>query len=550
MSRTGNERCDILLIGFEGQENLGLRSISAYLDHNGITAGIAPLQELTREEILEYIRVAEPKLVGFSLIFQRMLGDYANLIAFLRANSVNAHLTVGGHYPTFEYEFMLESIPGLDTVVRHEGEETLLELYRNLHRPDRWPEIMGIAFRKNGRVIATPKRPLIADLDLLPFPARKADGASHRGIGIRSIAGSRGCYYDCSFCSIHEFYRRSGPTRRSRSPRHIVQEMKALFDDMGVRIFIFQDDDFFMPGKINRQKQDALLDELESAGLHDQILWRVSCRVDDIDERLLRKMKRYGLASVYLGIESGSEQGLKTFNKRYKGVDVCNALSVLREIDMPFEFGFMMFEPYSTHQTVRDNIDFLKRMGEYSDALVHFCKMSPYAGTAIARRLIQEGRLQGTAACPDYRFQDPRLDLLQTFFAQTFNFRNFDDHGLVERLRFAKFDATVVEKFFAGRFDAAAYRSRVRELIRACNESALETMSMAAAFMESHSLQEVIDNWNIFEDLHLNEKYTEQVISKALDALLHEFCLETSPGKIQASLASWPPLDRQAPVCL
>lgn len=528
MSSSEKGNCDVLLIGYEGQENLGLRSVAAFLAKRALRVEIAPLQDMTREQVLARVRKAKPRIVGLSLIFQRMLEDYESLITYLRANGVDSHITVGGHFPTFEYEYMLSSLPGLDTVICGEGEETLLELYRKLDEPEQWPSILGLAFRRKGKIVATPQRPLISDLDGLPFPVRRRRGPTHRGIGIRSIAGSRGCYYDCTFCSIHEFYRRKGPTRRTRSPRNLASEMEMLYRDLGVRIFIFQDDDIFMRGKRHRAWLEALLEELTDRGLHDEILWRISCRVDDVDSGLLDRMKAAGLAGVYLGIESGSEQGLKAFRKRYHVVDVKRTLETLKELDMPFEFGFMLFEPYSTHESVRENIEFLRSIGDYGNSLVHFCKMSPYSGTPIALQLAAEGRLEGTVSCPDYRFLDTRLDLLQTFFSQTFNFRNFDDEGLVERLRFAKFDACVVEKFFPGQVDAPKYRESVNELIKASNEAAIETMSLAATFVQEHPLEEIVDHWNILEELYVEEKAVEREITSALDGLMTAHGFEAS----------------------
>jgi radical SAM superfamily enzyme YgiQ (UPF0313 family) len=538
MSFTDNSFCDVLLVGYEGQENLGLRSVAAFLEHANIRVEILPLQVATREQILTRIKQTDPKLIGFSLIFQRMLEDYSQIISFLRDNGVNAHITVGGHFPTFEYEYMLLTIPGLDSVVRHEGEETLFELYQQLDSPKKWSLIKGLAFRKDGNICTTAIRPLIADLDTLPFPTRMHKGATHRGIGIRSIAGSRGCYYDCTFCSIHEFYRRKGPTRRTRTPKKLVQEMESLFENHGVRIFIFQDDDIFMRGKKHRKWLHEFLDELETKNLHDKILWRISCRIDDVDKHLLNKMKSYGLISVYLGIESGSEDGLSTFNKRYKVSDIIRTLSLLKELELEFEFGFMLFEPYSTHKTIRENINFLKTIGDYGDSLVHFCKMSPYAGTAIAKKLIKENRMEGTVACPDYRFLDPRIDLLQTFFSQTFNFRNFDDRGLVERLRFAKFDACVVEKYFSEKYDVQSYRTSIRELIKMSNESALETMSLAANFTAAYSFEKIIDHWHVLEEIRQKELRFEQIISNTLDELMNKYGFQAALDPSEIGLAS------------
>lgn len=528
MSRRG---LDVLLVGFEAQENLGLRSIAAFLARAGVRVGIQPLQETKRDRILEGIRRDAPRIVGFSLIFQRMLPEFAGLIGYLRERGVTAHFTMGGHFPTFAYAHVLRRIAGLDTVVRHEGEETLLALLRTLDDPASWARVPGLAFRRNGRIHASAPRPLLPDLDVLPFPLRDRAGPTHRGIGIRSIAASRGCYYDCSFCSIHEFYAGSpGRKRRCRSPDNVLAEMRRLHDALGVRIFIFQDDDVFMRAPHHRRWMMDFLAGLERTGLARRILWRISCRVDDVDRDLLARMRVAGLVSVYLGIEAGNDRSLRTFNKRYRVSDVHRALKVLRSLDLPYEFGFMLLEPNSTLETVRENIEFLRTVGAEGRALVHFCKMAPYAGTPIARRLETEGRLEGTLDAPDYRFRDPRLDFLQLFYSRTFNFRNFDDAGLVERLRFAKFDACVVERWFSDRYDAAAYSEDVRELIRRANASAVETMSLAAHFVEERDPERILAAFGLLDELGAAEAQTEAEITRALDEVMARYGFRASPA--------------------
>ncbi len=226
--------------------------------------------------------------------------------------------------------------------------------------------------------------------------------------------------------------------------------MEELFHELDVRIFVFQDDDFQMKSRTHRQWVETFLGELDARKLANKILWRISCRIDNLDRTMLLRMRDSGLAGVYLGIESGSNQELMTFNKHYRVDDVYRALDMLSEIELPYEYGFMILEPYSTIDTVRENINFLKQVGQDGGSLVNFCKTAPYAGTPITQRLIADGRLDGTLASPDYRFLDPRLDLLQLFLSQTFNFRNFSDRGLVERLRFAKFDCAVLASILRG----------------------------------------------------------------------------------------------------
>jgi radical SAM superfamily enzyme YgiQ (UPF0313 family) len=348
--------------------------------------------------------------------------------------------------------------------------------------------------------------------------------ATHRGLGISTMLASRGCHYDCSFCSIHQFYGESpGPRRRTRSPDNVASEMERLFRDRGVRLFIFEDDDLFMRGHRQRQWINDWVWALRDRGIADRILWRVSCRVDDIDAQPIARMMEAGLISVYLGIEAGNAEGLRVFNKHYSVQDVLLALGTLRELDMPFEFGFMILHPESTFESIREDIDFLKEIGHDGSANVTFTKTMPYAGTALAHRLAQEGRLKGSVAAPDYGYRDPRLELLQIFFSSAFHFRNFHEEGLSERLRMAKFDALVTHKFFSDSYDTLAYREAVGELIQRSNQLALETMSVGVRFMAARTEEQILANWPLVQHLVRQEKAGEAQLSAALDRLLAHY---------------------------
>ena len=111
-----------------------------------------------------------PVLIGFSIVFQWALDAFGELAASLRKAGVTAHFTCGGHYPSLCPERILRQIPQLDSVVRFEGEETLTELLDALLSPERWSSILGLAFRRDGNVILSPPRPLIENLDALPWP--------------------------------------------------------------------------------------------------------------------------------------------------------------------------------------------------------------------------------------------------------------------------------------------------------------------------------------------------------------------------------------------
>lgn len=527
MKKKDSSNCDILLVGYEEIENLGLRSIAAFLNNKNISVKIEPYAESLKENILLSIKENRPKLVGFSLIFQRMLFDFADLVDYLRNSGVKAHFTMGGHYPTVEYKDTLLAIKGLDSVIRCEGEETLLELFKNLNKPNSWNKINGLAFKKGDEIITTPPRQLIENLDELPFPQRDNKFITHRDIGICSIIGSRGCAYACSFCSIRQFYNEGlGPKRRTRSPQNIVKEMELLFNEHNVRIFIFEDDDFVMKSPTQKKWIKNFVNELKKKKIDKKIAWRISCRVDDLDVDLIYEMMQAGLMSIYLGIESGSNSGLKVFNKKYKVDEIYIALDKFEKLNLPFEFGFMMLNPYSNFTTLKQDIVFLKKIGASGQTVINFTKMVPYSGTPIYHSLKKENRLTGSIESPDYKYNDPRIDLLQMFFTQAFHYRNFDNNGLVERLRHAKFDAIIMNKFFSNNYETKRYISSVQNIIRDSNAQCLETMSMAVNYMDMQNEKEIIDNWALLQKMVSETKRMESYYTSTLNHLMSEFSFQ------------------------
>jgi radical SAM superfamily enzyme YgiQ (UPF0313 family) len=469
--------------------------------------------------VLKRALTENPKIIGFSLIFQRMLPDFADLIRLLRTEKVRAHFTAGGHFPSIEFEKTMLLMPELDTVIRHEGEETMWELYQNLHLPHLWPQVKGLVYRVNGHIRSSPPRPLIRDLDSLPFPVRSGDLDTHRGVGMCSIIASRGCYYNCSFCSIHEFYREApGPKRRSRSPANVAKEMECLFS-RGVRIFNFKDDDLGTKGRSQRKWIEDFISELKSRGLADEILWRISCRIDEVDSELIGELMEVGLQVLYLGIESGSEKGLKTANKHYKVEDIYRALNVIRDLGLKFEYGFMLFDPFSTFDTVRENIALLEDLGKYGEAVVRFTKMFPYVGTDIARRLKKEGRMRGSIESPDYNFEDPRMDLLEVFTSQAFHNMIFEEGGLTTSLQSAKFDSIVLDKFFRDSYNTESYAKSIADLTKRCNQSSLEILRIAVEFMDKRSYEDILYQWNMLDMLARQELAAQREIKADLDEL-------------------------------
>ena len=154
----------VILVGFLEGENLGLGYLAAMLRSHGYKVIILDF-ERDPEDVLNVVRTNEPMIIGFSLIFQFYIEKFASLLRYLRNNGVNAHFTIGGHFASLSSEQTLRLIPELDTVVRFEGEQTLLELADQVSTGGDYRNILGIAYVKDGKAVCTPMRPLVHDLD-------------------------------------------------------------------------------------------------------------------------------------------------------------------------------------------------------------------------------------------------------------------------------------------------------------------------------------------------------------------------------------------------
>ncbi len=475
------EQLDALLVGFESQENLGLRYVMANLQRHGHRVKLIPFDPREPDAVVAVAKDTRPSLIGFSLLFQYTIEDFKPVMQQLRNEGVEAHLTAGGHFPTLRPTETFAELPELDSVVRFEGEATTLELLRQVGAPDSWGDIPGLAFRRNGEIVQTPPRPLVANLDDLPWPTRGETQTVVRGVAAASLLASRGCCFDCAFCSIRQFYAGApGMLRRSRSPEDVIAEMQALHEERGVRLFVFHDDDFAAKTGQQRRWIDRFLQLLDETGLGHRIGWKISCRVDDIDADILARCQARGLLSVYVGVESGSPSGLVTLNKRVTVEQNLAALTTLKSSGLSYDMGFMLLDPETTIQELQDNLSFLREVAALGGVPISFAKTMPLAGTAIEDRLKDAGRLTGTTTRPDYDLLDPRVDQLALFLTLHFSFRNSSPRGLVERLRAATFDCVLARRFDGGDW-VADYGEALAGLIDQANAAALDALDALVA---------------------------------------------------------------------
>ena len=508
-----------MLIGFQNQGNLGLGYLAAVLRRSGYAVEVVDIEQDPRE-IVRIARELNPLVIGFSLIFQFFIDRYATLLYLLRENGLDCHFTMGGHFPSLSYEQTLELVPELDSVVRFEGEATLLELVEAVEAGTEWRGIHGLAYRDDeGKVVLTRPRALLERLDELPYPDREYEPESVLGRSILPILASRGCARTCSFCSIHTFYRAApGRIVRTRKPAEVVREMELLHEERGTTIFLFQDDDFPLFGTVWRRWANEFVDELERTGLSRKVIWKMNCRADAVERDLFIRMRDAGLYLVYMGLESGSEQGLETLHKQITVAQNLKAVETLKDIGLMFEYGFMLLDPSSTFESIRENITFLRTILSDGCLPVTFCRMLPYDGTPIKDELVRTGRLRGDVCNPDYDFLDPRIGDFYEELTKLVSLTGWI-HGLkavTMQLGWAWHEVATIERLFPVLPGIEQYKETLRGITKRSNELLLRVVEdLSYHFSDGKPLTWTPEIVNEVREQVLNELLRER------DAFVH-----------------------------
>jgi len=467
---------NVVFIGFQDQENLGIGYLASVLLNAGFSPHILDYR-LGPEQLYKSCAKLQPVCVGFSIIFQYYTPDFREVAAHFRKRGITCHFTAGGHYPSLRPKEVLESVLALDSIVLFEGEHTLLDLVEALAGGRDWRHIQGLAYRTNGSVVLNALRPLETNLDSLPPPVRAPLPEFALGKQQTTLLASRGCFYNCSFCSIRNFYSKPpGPLKRIRQPEMVAKEMELLHLERDCGVFMFQDDDFPGAAKGSAEWAHRFCAALRRNGLASRILWRISCRCDEVNEERFAMLKDCGLAFVYLGIESGTEAGLQIMNKRLTVETNVRATRVLNDLDINWDFGFMLFDPLSTYETVLENLDFLEAICGDGSAPITACKMIPYAETPIEKALSESGRLIVHGEREDYRFLNPGFDQLYTFFVDQFSDWIQLPESVLGLSRWTRYAIAVCRKFYGVGSDLDAVADAVRRVTAEGNHFFLEAM--------------------------------------------------------------------------
>lgn len=310
----------------------------------------AMTNHLTDDQVRAEITALKPDVVGATAITPAIY-KAERLLAIAKEVDPRIVTVLGGIHGTFMYPQVLHEAPWIDAVVRGEGEQVFLNLVTAVAE-GRWPEarpaIRGIAYAEDGKVVATPAEPPIADLDRIAPDWGILDWGKYiyipMGVRVAIPNFARGCPFTCSFCSQWKFWR----DYRVRDPKKVVDEIEALVRDHELGFFILADEE----PTIHKKKFVAFCEELIARKL--PVLWGINTRVTDIlrDEKLLPLYRKAGLIHVSLGTEAAAQLKLDRFNKETTIAQNRRAIELLRANGIVAEAQFIVGLENETEETL------------------------------------------------------------------------------------------------------------------------------------------------------------------------------------------------------
>jgi len=342
---------------------------------------------------------------------------------------------LGGHGPSPEPEYFLKKTEA-DAVVIREGEVTIIELLKALENKEELSSVKGIAFLRDGKCVQTPKRPLIENIDNIPFPAWDLFPMDHyallREANIKNrercmlVVSGRGCKFKCNFCyRMMEGY-------RTRSPESIIEEIRTLQKDYTISYIDFQDE--LLMGSVDRTV------ELCEKFIKSKIGFRWFCngRLNYAKPEVLGLMKNAGCVFINYGIESLDEKALRTMKKSLTVKQITTGIESTLAAGISPGLNIIFGNIGETEDSLKRDVEFLLKYDDHTQ-LRTIRPVTPYPGCPLYYYAIEKGLLKD---CEDfYENKHINSDLLSVNFT---DLSNEEIHKLLYQA-----NTKLLEKYFS-----------------------------------------------------------------------------------------------------
>lgn len=376
--------------------NGALTSLAGNVDphHRVIVADLILVQDRVRETVTHFLETFRPDVVGLSLMtFQRKTAK--KIVDLVRALRPGAKVVVGGYDPSLAPDAYTDTA---DFIVRGEGEVTFRELLRALEGGTGFDEIAGLSYRDGDDFRHNPARPVhrLKD-DVLNLPRRDArvlTGYTFLGRKVDVIETSRGCTFDCSFCSIIEMRGRNFHTYPIDRVIADLQDAR----DWGARHIFIVDDNI----TLHAQRFEAICRAIIDAGLNDldYTVQAMTSSIANHGETLAPLMREAGFRYVFLGIENILEDDLEFLRaqtkntrregRRKAGNASLKAIDYLHQNGMYVVGGLIVGNPSDTREAVEANLEFARRYVDWP----YIQHPTPYPRTPMTKDFRERGLLE------------------------------------------------------------------------------------------------------------------------------------------------------------
>jgi anaerobic magnesium-protoporphyrin IX monomethyl ester cyclase len=315
------------------------------------------------------------------------------------AKKVNPEIVtiVGGLHFSQVPEESLSDFPEIDYIVRGEGEKTLVELIKTLQSGKKPVDVMGLSFSHNGKIIHTQDRPLIENLDTLPYPAYHLVENLIKNYHFTMMAGKntiymvmeggRGCSHKCTFCTQWNHW---NGVWRTKSPKRITDELEFLHEKYGGQFIWFADDNFDY-----KRRGKELLSALKPRKFTKDIMLFFQARTDDVanNPELVGQFREVGNYWVMMGVENHSKERLKEYKKGISVPDAYKAVKILNKNDIFSQSMFVIGSRQDTEESIEELRKFSLDLG--SDFSI-YTTLTPFPGTTYYNTALENGWIEDT----------------------------------------------------------------------------------------------------------------------------------------------------------
>jgi anaerobic magnesium-protoporphyrin IX monomethyl ester cyclase len=416
-------RKNVLFIVHDGYQDfnhlpLGPAYLASMLEKNCFSSEsyCMDVYHYTNEQLAEKLERSEYDIICLGYMAARFMETVVGLCEVINRHKKGAWFVLGGPGPSPIPRYSLLKTRA-DIVAIGEAEETMVELMRCRKTKERdLSGVKGIAYRIGDDVTVNPRRPPIANLDSIPFPAWhifpmekyienfKAPGMEDSD-RMLSIITSRGCVNRCTFC-----YRMEKGIR-VRSLGNVIEEMKLAVGKYGINYFFIVDELFVVSEKRVLDFERMLKEE------NLDIKFTVDARVDIFNEKITRSLKNAGCAYVNIGFESGTQRILDEMGKNTTVEQNISAMETCKKIGLPAGLNFIWGFPGDDRETLFRSVELIKKYNQYHQ-LRTIRPVTSYPGTPLYYQAIEKGLLEGPE---DFFRRFKNSDLI------TVNFTGFDD---------------------------------------------------------------------------------------------------------------------------